>query len=215
MSHLGTKTKRTKGADIYPPREIRDNTKARRAWLAEKLAEVTAQPNVEAKVVGIGSYQRVSVWNLTQVAGRVQFRGVCQACGSSVAVEAGLTSLHGYKRPGTGETVGRCVGAQVAPAEISLDLYRRVLDALREKIGRRQAFAANCDAWAESFDRAGRAALDAGDREHFSFTYREQQKLERKARDERWIASQEEQHCTFLETAVWPRLGQPLAEIVM
>lgn len=111
----GTKTKKTKGPDLCPPNDIRENTKARRAWLAAEVERLNAEPNTEAKVVGMGSYQRVSVWHVTQVQGRVRLRGVCQCCGNAQVVSADrqgvlVLVLHGYNRPGWGYTVGRCPG---------------------------------------------------------------------------------------------------------
>jgi hypothetical protein len=64
MTNTATKTKRTKIADLRPPREIRENTKARREWLAAQCAEMNAAPNTEAKIVGTGSYQSVSVYRV-------------------------------------------------------------------------------------------------------------------------------------------------------
>jgi hypothetical protein len=68
----GTLTRTKKIDTLYPPREIVDNTKARRAWLADKAAEINALPNRSAKIVGTGSYQSVSVYEVTTVEGRVR-----------------------------------------------------------------------------------------------------------------------------------------------
>jgi len=48
--------------------------------------------------------------------------GECQICGRRHKLVRGLVALHGYKRPGTGSTHGRCPGAQGLPFEISRDL---------------------------------------------------------------------------------------------
>lgn len=130
---MTTKTKRTKGADLYPPKDIRENTKARRAWLAETLAEQNALPGVEAKIVDTGSYQRVSVWTLTEVAGRERTRGTCQICGGSQVHDGGL-ALHGYKRPRWGYIVGRCPGTAEAPAELDVTLTHAALASVERQI---------------------------------------------------------------------------------
>lgn len=114
-----TKTKLRKLAGIMPPREIRDNTKARRQWLADKVAEINAQPNRIAKIVGNGSYQEVSVSEITQVEGRLRHRGACQFCGNSQVVDSKVLVLHGYKRPGDGYVYGRCPGAGLKPLNSS------------------------------------------------------------------------------------------------
>lgn len=127
----GTAQKSTKGSDIRPPREIVENTKARRAWLADKLVEVLAQPDTcqkKTKIVGTGSYQVVSVWKLVTVEGRERFRGVCQLCGHEQVVDAaGVIVLHGYNRPGYGYIVGQCPAAKEQPLNTSDVLTRKYL----------------------------------------------------------------------------------------
>lgn len=107
-----TKIKRTllRGECVSPPHEIREQTKVRRAWLAEKLAEINQQPNREAKIVGLGSYQSISVYEVKSVAGRLRHRGICQFCGHSQVSDRKALVLHGYKRPGDGYVFGRCPG---------------------------------------------------------------------------------------------------------
>lgn len=112
---MATTTKRVPAPAICPPRDIRENTKARRAWLAEKLAEVLQQPNTEAKITGNGSYQQISVWTLVAKEGRERFRGVCQYCGNLQVVQDGVMVLHGYERPGDGMVYGRCAGVGHRP----------------------------------------------------------------------------------------------------
>ncbi len=122
MSATGTKEKRTKIDSLRPPREIVSNTKARRAWLATELAKVQATPNRDGKIVGTGSYQEVSVYEVIQVAGRLRHRGICQFCGHSQVVENGELVLHGYKRPGDGATIGRCPAAGHKPLNVEKSL---------------------------------------------------------------------------------------------
>lgn len=136
----GTKAVTKKVREERPPLEVRDNTKARRAWLAAKAAEIDATPNHSAKIVGQGSYQVVSVYETVQVAGRLRHRGVCQYCGASQVVQAGRMVLHGYNRPGWGYIVNRCPGVELAPfntekvyTERWLEFERRVLPGLEAK----------------------------------------------------------------------------------
>jgi hypothetical protein len=143
MSTTGTKEKRTKIEERCPPHDILSNTKARRAWLASELAKVQATPNRDGKIVGVGSYQRLSVYEVIQVEGRVRYRGICQCCGNDQVVDTdrlddavphyiegvknptfnaeqvGTLVMHGYKRPGDGYLVGRCPGAKHAPLNAS------------------------------------------------------------------------------------------------
>jgi len=113
-----TKTKKTKiyPGNTRPPREIQEKTKERRAWLAQRLAELQRFPNLEAKVVGKGSYEEISVWEKTEVEGRLRFRGHCQYCGALQVVKDGVTMvLHGYKRPGVGYIFNECPGMNLPP----------------------------------------------------------------------------------------------------
>ena len=112
-----TTTKRTllRGECVSPPREIREQAKARRAWLADKLAEINQQPNREAKIVGTGSYQSISVYEVKSVKGRLRLRGTCQFCGHSQVVDFKVLVLHGYKRPGDGMVYGCCPGVDLRP----------------------------------------------------------------------------------------------------
>lgn len=46
--------------------------------------------------------------------------GTCGFCWKNVKLEAGRLVLHGYRRPGTGETIGRCPGTGHGPLETSI-----------------------------------------------------------------------------------------------
>lgn len=109
----GSKIKRKLVGGEHPPTEIVSNTKARREWLATRAAEINAMPNREAKIVGTGSYQSISIYELTTVEGRLRHRGYCQVCGHAQVVDevTGKLVLHGYTRPGDGYVIGRCPGA--------------------------------------------------------------------------------------------------------
>jgi len=117
---IATRTKTKKIAESWPPAEIREVTKPRRAWLAAETARVLETPNRSVKLVGVGSYQHLSVYEVTTVEGRVRHRGHCQCCGGLQVVEAGRMVLHGYERPGEGFIVGRCPGVNEPPMEISM-----------------------------------------------------------------------------------------------
>jgi hypothetical protein len=130
---MALKTKKAKTASHRPPSEIRDNTKLRRAWLAEKLAEISAKPNTEAKIVGVGSYQEVSEWTVTQVEGRLRHRGVCQVCGREQVVDetTGKLVLHGYKRPGYGSIHSECPGIGELSLNVSDKITQDILRSLQ------------------------------------------------------------------------------------
>lgn len=113
----GTKTKRVKIDSLYPPVDVRDNTKARREWLAAAVRAAVAVPGQDARIVGQGSYQSVSVYRTTEVHGRLRNRGHCQYCGNTQVVQDGKLVLHGYQRPGWGTLINECPGAHHAPLE--------------------------------------------------------------------------------------------------
>jgi hypothetical protein len=118
---MTTKTKRIKINSVYPPREIRENTKERRAWLANKLLDINNTPGLEGKIVQSGSYQNISVYKVEEVEGRLRHRGSCQFCGNSQVVKDTVLVLHGYERPGWGHIYGRCPGVDLQPLNVSKD----------------------------------------------------------------------------------------------
>jgi hypothetical protein len=142
---MAATTKTKKIQSHYPPREIRDETKARRAWLAAKAAEISAQPGREARIVGKGSYQEVAEYEVVQVQGREQMRGTCQCCGSDVAVDKAAddefqrTAHHGYKRPGWGYQTASCMGARALPYELGHDKLDRLVALLEREVEQRVA----------------------------------------------------------------------------
>ena len=123
-----TKQKTTKRCEIHPPRDIRENLGARRAWLAAEADRLSTQPNAVVKVVGSGSYQHLVVYDVITVEARLQRRGTCQYCGGQQAVVSWRIALHGYTRPGDGWVTGRCPGTGEEPAEVSVDKARRFID---------------------------------------------------------------------------------------
>jgi len=133
MTDTTTRTKTKETIRHYPPREIVEDTKARRAWVEAKVAELKALPLRDAKSVQSGSYQHVVEYVLEEVAARVQIRGTCQFCGGVQAIEDGKIVLHGYERPGDGYAHGRCAGVRYEPAEISIDAAKIFVSTLRDQ----------------------------------------------------------------------------------
>jgi hypothetical protein len=149
-----TKTKTKKVEDLYPPREIREITKARREWLAATVAEVNARPGFSGKIVGNGSYQSVSVYSVTQVEGRLRHRGHCQFCGNSQVVQDGVMVLHGYTRPGDGYIFNECPCVGKAPLEIDQMLANAYLGVARGDLARLEEQLANATTAHESAQAA-------------------------------------------------------------
>lgn len=218
MTKTAQLEKRTKIEEAHPPREIRENTKARRAWLAAKLKEVNATPERAGKIVGAGSYQCVSVYKIETTEARIQLRGVCQGCGGSVAIENGVTSKHGYKRPGDGSTYGRCAGQRYAPANVSLERATEIVAGVRQ-------FAASCDKTAaleeeraaslkiESDALFAREAYRTDERAAWLEAHGRTTEAEGKARKLRYMADENRRFADFLETTTTEAHGTPLAEI--
>src|SRR5690348_12836281 len=133
------KTRTKKIETLYPPKEIRENTKARRAWVEAKVAEINLLPERSAKSVGTGSYQSVSVYSVITTEGRERLRGICQVCGNAQVVDGGKLVFHGYKRPGDGYTIGQCPGAGEEPLNVTDELTNRYLtlaNARADRLGR-------------------------------------------------------------------------------
>ena len=128
---MTTKTKRTPLPALRPPMEIRDNTKARRAWLAEQLASLPK--GIEGRITQQGSYQQLSRWTVTEVTARLRHRGTCQICGGSQVHDGGI-ALHGYRRPKWGYVIGRCEGTHLLPAELDITHTTRQIEQLERTI---------------------------------------------------------------------------------
>jgi hypothetical protein len=120
---------------VQPPREIRDNTKARRAWLQSELEKLLAEGE-DAKITGTGSYQSISVKLKREVKTRIQLRGFCQCCGGRWAVMGGKVAHHGYQRPGGGWQTASCMGARHAPLSEDNSQLLRLIGVLNEELGR-------------------------------------------------------------------------------
>lgn len=216
-----------KVSEITAPRSITDMsgaaaTKARREFLANAKAEKEAAGFV-CKIVGKGSYETVVVYQPTEVADRDQLRGTCQACGGSVAIVNGLTSHHGYERPGYGYMVGGCVGVRELAAEKDLTIATRRHDAAL-------VFAGNCESEAakiEAFDATGaereevtkaRVALEAAKAAEYPSFYAKRNAVDAairtlneakdKARHLRGDAKSARQYASFIVETIYPKLGQ-------
>lgn len=107
---------------LLPPREIREITAARRAWIAETLAAQLAA-GLDARVVGTGSYQCVTTRPAKVAIAKDEARGLCQCCGREYVCNTGKIPHHGYSRPlpGSGIQTESCRGAQHPTLEQSCD----------------------------------------------------------------------------------------------
>jgi len=230
MPATTTKTKTTIRDRHYPPAEIRENTKARRAWVEAKIVELKAQPDTDAKSVQSGSYQHVVEYALTKVAARVQIRGTCQFCANEQALENGLLVLHGYTRPGDGYIEGRCAGMHGQPAEISIDDAKRYVGSLRtqatqeeQKLAELEAEMITLGEWAYDVSRGRKAptvniyrlrsALRGGFKRRSELTAAETRAIEFD-RIENLIPALRGQAKT-IETHVFPKLGGKLREVLI
>ncbi len=225
----GTMRKTVKIGERRAPAEIRDITKARRAWNAATIAEVTQEPGITAKVIGTGGYETVAVYRTTETVGRIQQRGTCQVCCRAQAIESpGVMVLHGYNRPGWGHIKGRCPGVGTVPAEVSTAIAEAAIVRLQDRITAIRQVEADYTAMAASWPYADDAEWAVR---------RALPKLETtdsRGRTNRATAcsdvkggwSTEAVHagrearglCDYFEalvTHVLPRLGQPLYEVVM
>ena len=98
-----------------------------------KAIEANTANGFVCTTTGSGSYAQVNVFRVEQVETTTQTRGVCQGCGGDVAIVDGVTSLHGYKRPGHGWTEGRCSGAQISAANVTLNHTHYLMFACTEE----------------------------------------------------------------------------------
>lgn len=244
-SHYGTpmttvtKTKKTRIADIRfqepwtyaDAPSSREQKRQRLAFLEQVMTEKRAE-GFECKIVGTGSYQSVAVYRVEQVEGRAQTRGVCQGCGGSVAVDTEThTSLHGYQRPGFGNVVGRCYGAQRPAANFDLTLAKALIVDLRASAARLRASADARDATelavAQQVKAQAYAAAYDGIGHNVRDEYRQSLRaawlaagkvvgeMEASSRTDRFQARQAEDYAKHLKATALPALGTPLTEIVL
>jgi hypothetical protein len=221
--------KQTKIAEIGYPKELaaadeaqfgygsRKGTAARKAWLAAKVAEISALPNRSAKIVGQGSYQCVSVYEVIETASRTQFRGTCQVCGGVYSTgydrdNAEKLSFHGYQRPGWGYTIGQCWGHGHLPAELDITVAQRSVAQLTEQAARavaeRDALIAEHNLSEFDLNRAyyGRKQQERAAKGEKNTPAEECYRLAQSARDSRRVAE-------IIVTHIIPRHGKPLYEV--
>jgi hypothetical protein len=199
-----------------------EQTRQRRAFLAAEKTRKEAE-GFECKITGKGSYERVVVYQITAVEGRMQERGVCQGCGGSVAVDEHQTSLHGYQRPGFGYTIGRCPGAQKQAANFSIEFAKELIAGLRATaVGMREG-AATREATELVVAKATLNALYAIEpmdeskpaRDERIAAGKEKAEIEKLIRDARWMADQNDNYAKHLEATALPALGTPLTTVVL
>lgn len=133
----------------------RQKAQMRRDIFAKAIEANTANGFV-CTTTGSGSYAQVNVFRVEQVETTTQTRGVCQGCGGDVAIVDGVTSLHGYKRPGHGWTEGRCSGAQISAANVTLDHTHLLMFACTEEAVAQEEKAAALEAKAEELRSTNR-----------------------------------------------------------
>lgn len=122
---------------ILPPLEIREKTAERRAWLAAKLEEVTAEGRI-AKIVGTGSYQALSIKLGAPRATKTMLVGLCQCCGRQIGATTGAIAHHGYTRQDGWQTRS-CAGARYLPLEESTGRAEELARVLTLEIERLEA----------------------------------------------------------------------------
>lgn len=133
----------------------RQKAQMRRDIFAKAIERNTANGFV-CTTTGSGSYAQVNVFRVEQVETTTQTRGVCQGCGGDVAIVDGATSLHGYTRPGHGWTEGRCSGAQISAANVTLDHTHLLMFACTEEAVAQEEKAAALEAKAEELRSTNR-----------------------------------------------------------
>ncbi len=67
---------------------------------------------------------------------KTKYLGCCQICEGEFKIQNGLTSTHGYTRPGHGYIVGLCGGAKELPYETSCELIKSYLVGLKAMLER-------------------------------------------------------------------------------
>jgi hypothetical protein len=231
---MATKTTLSKPEYFMPSKFGVDtsNTKARRAWLAAKVEELTAQGYV-CKIVDQGSYQHISARKPVEVEGRLQLRGTCQACGAVQAVTDGRGAKHGYRvidRGLGGYFAGTCHGAGQAPAEHSIAYATDFREQLLASADRIEAALPAAEASAKTAVRpsvpqpltltdyrTGRRSLvdPTPENEAAWKLWREYAALINAPVEMKREMNACRRHAEHLKTNVFPRLGQPLYETVV
>jgi hypothetical protein len=122
---LARKTKKTRLPSLVPPKDLRENTKARRAWLAAELARVTAQPGIEARIVA--ALETLQQCTQTRVAEKLGLRPqtLYNAVTRSNHSRLGRRRLHEMA------ALYRCMAADISEAANKLDQAAREVPPLR------------------------------------------------------------------------------------
>jgi len=207
-----TVAKTKKVADLQPPRAIRENTKARRAWLAD-VAAWHADEGFTSKTLNIGSYQSLGVYVTTDVTARVQVRGTCSFCGRQQAVEGDRIVLHGYSRPGHGFIEGDCAGTRVVCAEKSPEPAKNFRASMIAQADRMQ------DEWTALMDGefAAGNARDALYPRGFplELTRTASKETIRQERTLRQTITALRDHAGYIADYVMPKFGDALKEVLV
>jgi hypothetical protein len=66
-------------------------------------------------------------------------KNTCQICEREVKVPHGLTSHHGYTRPGNGWQTGSCPGARELPYELSCEMIPPIIKGIKNYVAGLQA----------------------------------------------------------------------------
>jgi len=165
-----------------------------------KAIEANTANGFVCTTTGSGSYAQVNVFRVEQVETTTQTRGVCQGCGGDVAIVDGVTSLHGYKRPGHGWTEGRCSGAQISAANVTLDHTHLLMFACTEEAVAQEEKAAALDRFVEGERAATAEELHSTNREEYLKAYAQMYDAKHKA-------SANRQFVAHLEAVAIPALG--------
>lgn len=103
---------------------------------------VQAQHDMERVLKAAGWLNQINQALGTEAHVAAKFRskdntGTCAWCWANVKLGNGYLALHGYRRPGTGETYGRCEGAGTQPVETSeTEIKRKLLVLAKEMVHR-------------------------------------------------------------------------------
>lgn len=96
-----------------PPKEIREKTAERRAWIRDEVERLVKAGKVNVRAVRSGTYQTVT-YSEPRPAAEPTWSGLCQVCGRRQGSVNGLgekVAHHGYERPELGWQTASCSGA--------------------------------------------------------------------------------------------------------
>lgn len=96
-----------------PPKEIREKTAERRAWIRDEVDRLVKAGMQNVRAVRSGSYQTV-MYSEPKPEPKETWSGLCQVCGRRQGSVNGLgekVAHHGYERPELGWQTSSCSGA--------------------------------------------------------------------------------------------------------